>query len=491
MRLDFALVEVYQDPAGNRSPRGRDADGEAAMRDAPRARAYWRVTVAGAALLGGMAWLAACETTPPAKPPTLVEKGEALFFNETFAGNGRTCGTCHRAEDNFGLSPRFIASLPQSDPLFVAETQPALAKGFEAPAQMRAFALIRENLDGFSDLETVFTLRGVPHTLAMRTSVASAAGPRTGWSGDGAPGDGSLRSFAVGAVIQHFPKTTNRVAGVDFRLPTDAELDALEAFMLSLGRQEDLSLPLPLKGVVAKRGQEIFMDNTLGKCNACHFNAGANGDPAIFGPGAGNLNFDTGVEDVPDQPPDILGQPVPPPDDGLGVPGDGTFNTPPVVEAADTGPFFHNNTVETIEGAVAFYNGAAFNNSPAGVLIKQATGKGIELDATQVVEVAGFLRVINALENIRAAIGRLEECEASKPGHTPCARLALALAETDDAIEVLDGGGLHPKAVQSLRRARAAITDAMNAPSKAASLIATAKATHGQARSDLIEEKKG
>jgi hypothetical protein len=35
-------------------------------------------------------------------------------------------------------------------------------------------------------------------------------------------------------------------------------------------------------------------------------------------------------------------------DDGLGRPGDGTFNTPPLVEAADTGPFFHNNSIETI-----------------------------------------------------------------------------------------------------------------------------------------------
>ncbi len=64
----------------------------------------------------------------------------------------------------------------------------------------------------------------------------------TGWSGDGAPGDGSLRSFAIGAVTQHFPKTLNRIPGKDFRLPTEAELDALEAFQLSLGRQTEINL---------------------------------------------------------------------------------------------------------------------------------------------------------------------------------------------------------------------------------------------------------
>jgi len=385
-------------------------------------------------------------------------RGRDIFFNETFQGNGRTCGTCHRAEDNFGLSPAFIATLPPSDPLFVAETNPDLADDFEKPELMREFGLILENLDGFDDLPNRFVLRGVPHVLAMRNSIASAQGPRTGWSGDGAPGDGSLRAFSVGAVIQHFPKTTDRVPGVDFRLPTDDELDALEAFMLSLGRQSDLSLPLALKGTVIKRGQELFLDNTAGKCNACHFNAGANGDPAIFGANAGNLNFDTGVEALPDQPADLTGALVPP-DDGFGTPGDNTFNTPPVVEAADTGPFFHNNSVETIEGAVAFYNGDAFNNSASGQLLTGATGSGINLDGTQVVAVAAFLRAINALENIRQAQDLLEQGLKNRRRQAREA-LKLALEETDDAILVLRSGGLRPQAVAELQETRRIIARA-------------------------------
>ena len=224
-----------------------------------------RAALSGLVLLG---LVASCQVTPP--PPddpgqALIEKGRRLFFDETFAGNGRTCGSCHRAEANFSIDPAFIATLPANDPLFVAEFNPALKANFENPRLMREFGLILENLDGFDDLPNKFVMRGVPHVLAMRNSVASPQGPRTGWSGDGAPGDGSLRSFAVGAVIQHFTKTLDRVAGVDFRLPTDEELDALEAFQLSLGRQQDLALPLPLKGTVAKRGQAIFLDNGLGK----------------------------------------------------------------------------------------------------------------------------------------------------------------------------------------------------------------------------------
>src|SRR5262245_34901297 len=91
---------------------------------------------------------AACAPAPPPPepPPTLVDRGRELFFTETFDGNGRTCGTCHRAEDNFGLSTQFIATLPADDPLFVAETVPGLARGFEAPRQMRTNGLILENL---------------------------------------------------------------------------------------------------------------------------------------------------------------------------------------------------------------------------------------------------------------------------------------------------------------------------------------------------------
>lgn len=413
----------------------------------------WRLDIARrcvAAALGLV--LAACAKAPPApEPPSLVERGREVFFSETFGGNGRTCGTCHRAEDNFGLPTSFIATLPADDPLFVAETVPDLARGFEAPRQMRANGLILENLDGFEDLDSRFTLRGVPHTLAMRVSIASSDGPRTGWGGDGAPGDRSLRSFAVGAVIQHFPKSTNRLAGVDFRLPTEDELDALEAFMLSLGRQEDLALPLPLTEERVQRGQTLFLDNDVARCNVCHFNAGANANPTIFGANAGNRNFNTGVEDLPDLPSHALADPRPPRDDGFGIPGDGSFNTPPLVEAADTPPFFHNNARQTIEQAVAFYNSAAFNASPSG------RAGPIALTDAQVNDIAAFLRALNALENIRQGEDyvRTALARGAPSGAEP---LRLAGEEIQDAIDVLAAVGLHADAVADLNEAKTGAT---------------------------------
>jgi len=435
------------------------------------------------------ALLAACEPRPADPEAALIAKGRDLFFNETFDGNGRTCGTCHRQEDNFTITPSFIATLPKDDPLFVAEFMPALKQNFENPRLMREFGMILENLDGFDSLATRFTMRGIPHVLALRTSVASPQGPRTGWSGDGAPGDGSLRGFAVGAVIQHFTKRLDRVPGVDFRLPTDEELDALEAFQRSLGRKDELALPLPLKGTIAARGQEIFLDDGLGKCNICHRNAGANA--SLGGADLGNASFNTGVEDLPDHPALLAGEPKPR-DDGFGIPGDGTFNTPPLVEAADTGPFFHNNAVETIEGAVAFYDGEAFNNSPAGRFLASidSSGASIELDATQIVAIAAFLRVINTLENIRLSNESLEQSMALGFFKTAEAveLLERATHETDDAIAVLAGGGLHPDAVGELRNVRRLIERARGSLVNRRGLTREAIRAQQRARGMIITE---
>ena len=100
---------------------------------------------------------------------------------------------------------------------------------------------------------------------------------RLGWGNDGPP----LRDFALVAIAQHAPTTLARVPGVDFRVPTDEELDALAAYQLALGRQEDFDLPaLELKSALASTGKTLFLDSGNlfepghKNCNACHFNGG-------------------------------------------------------------------------------------------------------------------------------------------------------------------------------------------------------------------------
>jgi hypothetical protein len=447
----------------------------------------------------------------------LVARGAELFINEQFNGNGRKCSSCHPASNNFTIDPNFISTLRDDDGLFVAEFTPALAftpfgPKFEVPVLMRRAGLIVENVDGTGDLVNRFTMRGVPHTLGMRVSLTAAAGDgtttppnqRTGWSGDGAPGTGTLRDFATGAVTQHFPKTLNRVPGVDFRLPTDAELDAMEAFQLTLGRQAELSLPLPLKDPRAVRGQELFSTAAPagGGCSVCHANAGAN---ASFGD-RNNRNFNTGVENQPDRPGELIlralnidltpgiatnilprdggfGQAPGEGPDGTGL-GNGTFNTVSLVEAADTPPFFHDNSIETIEGAVQFYNSQVFASSPSGALAP------IRLQATQVEAIAAFLRVINALDNIREATESARAARTVGASNPRAADQLLrqAIGDIGDARGVLAVRGLHPAAVDALERAAASFVAAVrngNPPRVDRALIDRGLAQLAAARADI------
>jgi cytochrome c553 len=476
----------------------------------------------------------------------LVREGAQLFINETFAGNGRTCATCHPTLNNTQLDVPFIAGLPDDDALFVAEFVPALAENFENPILMRGAALILENLDGFGDLANRFVMRGVPHTLGLSTSMDPTNIPfdntvpdnsnfppgfpaqRTGWSGDGSPNSGSLRDFAIGAVQQHFTLTLARVDGTDFRLPTVAELDAMEAFQLALGRQEPVDInALNLRDARAVLGRTLFTRLDTGnppkpsvgpapnpfpqgpplpaaKCALCHENAGATLNVQAFTelltnlgipvpPVTGNANFATGVNDAENLPGDVLDPANNPRDGGFGlIPHDGVtplpqignvpcgnarggfgvvtlpggplppglceedFNTAPLIEAADTPPFFHNNARNTIEEAATFYTTDALNNSVGGQLLRliDTNGIGIALDATQIAAVGAFLRVLNAMENIRQAtetvVGTIQGLPQLSDDEID-SLLDHAVAEVEDAIKVLQDAGLHPTGVRNLR----------------------------------------
>ncbi|MEM7021376.1 MAG: hypothetical protein AAF637_02160 [Pseudomonadota bacterium] len=396
-----------------------------------------------------------------------VLEGFRLFTEETFGGNGRTCATCHPVENNLTVDPASIRRVPRRDPLFVAETNRALRK-LEIPALMRKNGLILENLDGFSEPGM---MRGVPHTLGLALSIRNTradfplpGNEALGWSGDGSPGDGTLREFAIGAVTQHFPKTLERRAcsrrefrvnpdDCDFRLPTRAELADLLAFQLFTGRDREFNLAaLDFTDDFVNEGNDLFAEapSVLGtrSCAACHRNGGANdanGD---------NRQFATGANLHP-RAPACLNRNAPG-DGGFGpdektvaeiecyngrkvtvtLRGDQTFNTPSLIEAADTGPFFHNNVVATIEKAVDFYTTDTFNNSPSGgqnafVLTKEQTN-----------QIAALLRALNVLENIRSG-NEYDQLAYRARNRAPARALRMgkiALAETIDAIQVLRGG---------------------------------------------------
>jgi len=415
---------------------------------------------------------AACENDPRVLLGLVTEDvcaGAGIFFRETFDGNGRTCATCHPVENNFTIDAPFIETLDDADPLFVAENDPGLAT-LEIPELLRDFGLIRENVDGVEDLDDKFTMRSVSHTLSLATSITRDPGDgtiappnqRTGWSGDGAPGNGELRDFLAGAVNQHMTADLGRTPGVSFRAITEEELDLSGGFQILLGRTNELDLDLvTISDPEAAAGVLVFRDTVRGRCENCHANAGAN-----FGVTQLNRVFNTGVENARLDLLDELGIPL---DGGFGgrnrvnpnfdtdgdgtldAFGDGRFNTPPLIEAADTAPFFHGHSHATLEDAIAFYGTDAFNNSPSGIALSNLFGGPNVLTLRETRQIGRFLRVLNAAFNCDLAVQRLNAANAIalELGNTnleiQTRLIELAIAELNDAIQVLSTApfGLH------------------------------------------------
>jgi hypothetical protein len=140
---------------------------------------------------------------------------------------------------------------------------------------------------------------------------------------------------------------------------------------------------------------------------------------------------------------------------GIGLVQAEEFNSPPVVESADTGPFFHNHTVADLESSIAFYGSPAFQNGVFSIgrrLVRISISD--KPDDPEVQAIAAFLRVLNALENIRSSIAVAERGATMKQEEDARELSALALAETVDAIEVLSQGSLETNQETAILAAR-------------------------------------
>jgi hypothetical protein len=439
--------------------------------------------------------------------------GADIFFRENFNGNGRTCGTCHRVERNFTIDVPFIARLPPTDPLFIAENHSdnLPLDGLEIPQQMHERGLILENVDGTQPEGPTarFVLRSVPHNLSMGTSIKrfdsfpEKPAERTGWGGDGAPSTGTngsnvtmtgrLADFTMGAINQHFTRSLNRVPGTDFRKATEAEGQAVATFMRQLGRLNEISInSVAFSDPGAEAGRQRFI--SIG-CDQCHGNAGANvGSPPA------NSNINTNVESARNQA--LAGFPK---DGGFGVPlegappmplGQGTFDVPPLIEAADTGPFFHTDTqiigapaentssAQTIEQATAFYNSQAF--------VFAATLPA--LNANDIAIIGRFLRAINAIFNIQMASNRIVGARNMGNALGNVARVdrmqrrlaQMTLFELDDAVRVLSGvSNLNAAQADRVRTARSRIETVATTSGTSATAFNTRMTNLANAFNDL------
>ena len=151
-----------------------------------------------------------------------VDRGQALFLTETFQGNGRTCGTCHRPDENFSISPETIRALPPGDPMFVP------VEGLEDPVKLRADGLVKvvdadeDGINEFRQTPKLTHLRG----LCNKTGDCGPLGLR----GDR---ERNLCRFSNEAIANHMTRRVGGVAGADFRLLKTRECEDLVAYLIS------------------------------------------------------------------------------------------------------------------------------------------------------------------------------------------------------------------------------------------------------------------
>jgi hypothetical protein len=145
---------------------------------------------------------------------------------EPFGGNGRACGDCHVPGDNFGMSLKRIANLPDNHPFFYP--------GLDEDQQLlRKHGLVRViTPDGIDEF------RQTPKLVHLQTACDDDGNcDALGLLGDRVR---NLCAFSIQAITNHMAKSVDRVPGRDFRPPTAEECEWLAAYMVSdLVAQQD------------------------------------------------------------------------------------------------------------------------------------------------------------------------------------------------------------------------------------------------------------
>ena len=205
--------------------------------------------------------------------------------------------------------------------------------------------------------------------------------------------------------MQHFPRTLARLStggNPDFRLPTAAELAAMEAFMLAEEfppGTDPNKFDLDRFALTAQQqsGRTAFLG--AAKCSQCH-----GGDVLavttvdILGKGIGvNAAFDTGVVNEPINGAGIDNLSCEP---SVGMCGTREFSTPQLFNVKNLAPFFHDASAATLAEAIDFYNSPRFNNSPAGVAIG-----GIAITAGTIADIQAFLEGLVGITGIVPVTG--------------------------------------------------------------------------------------
>jgi len=317
-------------------------------------------------------------------------EGRRLFRKETFGGNGRTCETCH-SRSTGTLSPADVVKLLTEDPGNPLFLHDGLDNGISGVARIAEHATIRMVLPLPPNIRiaedpsatSVVLLRGIPGTVntpALDPALMYDLRAR------------NLSDQALGAIHDH---AQNTVEPTEEQLAMIAEFQRTDTRFFSSEELQDFAgggpppvLP-PGKTTSQQRGRLMFVEteftpgSTKGICALCHTGPMLN-QTSPFNrtspPGTRSANIgvsernllnlpeytfliDDGSGDVQavrlSDPGIPLTNPRPP---GLPPPFvrhpaffAGMFKIPSLWGVKKTAPYFHDNSVKTLEELAAFY----------------------------------------------------------------------------------------------------------------------------------------
>ena len=317
-------------------------------------------------------------------------EGDRLFRKETFGGNGRTCETCH-SRSTGTLSPQEVEERLQNDPNNPLFLHDGLDDGLSGTSRIEQHATIRivrplpPNVRVAEDplATSVVVFRGIPTTLntpALDSALMYDLRART------------LSDQALGAIHDH---AQNTVEPTPEQLALIADFQRTDKKFFSSDVLQDFASggPAPVlppgKTASQQRGRLMFVEaeftpgSTKGICALCHtgpmlnqtspFNRTGPPGARIANIGVSERNLlnlpeytfliDDGFGDVQSvRLPDLgipLTNPRPP-----GVPPPfvrhpaffaGMFKIPSLWGVKSTAPYFHDNSVKTLEELAEFY----------------------------------------------------------------------------------------------------------------------------------------
>ena len=317
-------------------------------------------------------------------------EGDRLFRKETFGGNGRTCETCH-SRSTGTLSPQEVQERLQKEPNNPLFLHDGLDDGLSGTSRIEQHATIRvvrplpPNVRIAEDplATSVVVFRGIPTTLntpALDSALMYDLRART------------LSDQALGAIHDHAQST---VEPTPEQLALIADFQRTDKSFFSSDVLQDFASggPAPVlppgKTASQQRGRLMFVEaeftpgSTKGICALCHtgpmlnqtspFNRTAPPGARIANIGVSERNLlnlpeytfliDDGFGDVQSvRMPDLgipLTNPRPP-----GVPPPfvrhpaffaGMFKIPSLWGVKSTAPYFHDNSVKTLDELAEFY----------------------------------------------------------------------------------------------------------------------------------------